>query len=506
MRADETRSLCPEAQAYYYDFLCQDDASVPEAVRRHLATCPACQAEIARLRETLRASQRDTGPAPVRTEETIEVLTRQFQFLDQQVNCSDVKPFLPELARLSSHLRIPTPVTVHVDHCPECAEDLAVLSALNLSTGQLQRLSRFFQSFRGQDAGKVRQAFSKAASCVSAVGGGPALACGDITPDDLFDSIVPEGGASAERRRAVASHLHACPACEERTEMLRRTFQQILERANSQTTTVYHPESEVEDTHALAGDVGRYPIDVQVLHGDPGPETSGSTLSTAWPAGLLTKAAVVALVVAALVMFQRMGTAPVATATNVGDVLNKVLAKVPCFRVHSVSGRGDLIDESWIDYRTKRMVRRDSYEDVLSDLSCGRRQTIDKLTGVRQTRTLNRVAQDQVRRGMIDPLRAVAAQVSSDTKIEAPTGELGAITSENLDVYEAIWTYPRQRSAMRIYIDPATALPQRVEFYSMDLRKDGAGAKSWERVRTTFFEYPAEEELDRQIQALFPPQ
>ena len=75
----------------------------------------------------------------------------QFQLLDEHVACRDVKCFLPKLALACAQIRIPTPVTVHVDHCPQCTEDLAALRELNLTAPQLKRLSRFFETGRGED-------------------------------------------------------------------------------------------------------------------------------------------------------------------------------------------------------------------------------------------------------------------------------------------------------------------------------------------------------------------
>lgn len=149
MRADEGKHPCQEAEVYYYDLLYPDEGAVPEVVRRHVAGCPACQEQMRRLREALFEEQRGPGLSRSWDEETIEALAQQFQLLDQQVTCSDVKPFLPTLARALPQIRIPTPVTVHVDHCLPCAEDLAAIQELDLTTDQLQRLSQFFESHRG---------------------------------------------------------------------------------------------------------------------------------------------------------------------------------------------------------------------------------------------------------------------------------------------------------------------------------------------------------------------
>ena len=46
----------------------------------------------------------------------------------------------------SLKVRIPTPITVHVDQCPQCAKDLHVLRELALDEEQLDRLSWLYAS------------------------------------------------------------------------------------------------------------------------------------------------------------------------------------------------------------------------------------------------------------------------------------------------------------------------------------------------------------------------
>jgi len=133
MRASEDRRRCQEAAGHYYDLLGEDRAAVPPEVVRHVEACRACQEEIRRLQQLLREAEshpgRDESPGP----ETLAALTRQFRLLNETVTCTDVKPFLPELLRASPSIRIPTPVTVHVDHCPPCAQDLATLGGMALT-------------------------------------------------------------------------------------------------------------------------------------------------------------------------------------------------------------------------------------------------------------------------------------------------------------------------------------------------------------------------------------
>ena len=98
MRDDEGKRPCQQAEAYYYDFLCPDEAMVPESASRHIAACPVCQGRIRRLRDTLFEAQRHPNPADTWDGKTIEELAMQFQLLDEHVACRAVKCFLPKLA------------------------------------------------------------------------------------------------------------------------------------------------------------------------------------------------------------------------------------------------------------------------------------------------------------------------------------------------------------------------------------------------------------------------
>jgi hypothetical protein len=510
MRADEAKRLCQEAQVYYYDFLCQDDTAVPESVSRHIAACPACQEQIRRLREALFEAQRDPSPAGSWDDETIEALAQQFQLLDEHVACSDVKSFLPELALPSPRIRIPTPVTVHIDHCPECAKDLAALRELDLTTDQLRRLGRLFESLRGQDSMGVRQAPAGAAAldCLSVDGSG--VACNDITRADLFDCAFPSGVSPGERHKVVAAHLRICPTCLEKSQTLQRRIGTILERADSETSTVYHAESDAEDAHQAAGDLHPYPIDVQVLHGESGSSTGGSHPSTAravgrrgsrWFAGLFTKAAVVAIALAALLML-RWINAPTASGTNVGNML-QVLAEVPSVYVLTTDRYDKPIQELWIDYRSNRMMMKNADVCVLYDLDHCRKRTIDPVTGAGPPEKLSRTQRDRVRQMMAERLRDTMARVSLDATLHPPTGDFGSVTGGNLDVYEKTWALRTRgvsvRSGLRVYVDPATGLPQKTESYQEML-----GETQWNLATRTVFTYPSEQEMDRSIQEFFP--
>ena len=193
---------------------------------------------------------------------------------------------------------------------------------------------------------------------------------------------------------------------------------------------------------------------------------------------------------------------PTASGTDVGDVV-KALAKVQSIRVVKTDRRGELVQESLIARRSNTLVTRMKQECFVYDLERRRMRTIEPEGGIGPPIKLSGVQYDRARDFMANCLRDIIARVSLDTKLHPSAGELGTETVRNLDIYETTWAVhagsSSPRNAWRIYIDPATGLPQRTEFY-----RKGSGATQWERLSTTVFTYPTDQEMDRSIQALFP--
>lgn len=138
-------NLCRKAREYYYDLLYGDRDAVPEVIVRHVEHCSTCRQQIERLRAAFTQTEGLGGrPVPSADQATLDTLSRQFELLGECVTCSQAGPFLPELLLPFQEIRIPTPVTVHVENCPRCAKALAMLGEQGLTAGQLKRLSLFY--------------------------------------------------------------------------------------------------------------------------------------------------------------------------------------------------------------------------------------------------------------------------------------------------------------------------------------------------------------------------
>ena len=512
MRADDSQRLCQEARLSYYDLLGADEVAVPESVRRHVATCPACQEQLRRLRDALSESEKSSNPPGSRKDETIEALTQQFQLLKDCVTCSRAKPFLPKLVLASPQLRIPTPVTVHVEYCPRCVEDLAALRQMNLTRDQLDRLGRLFELGRGEGVPPLPFCGGSAPPAEETQ-----MACQEVSTADLFDLVVPPGAAPAEadppseRQSVIAAHVRACPVCQGGAQILQRTLAGMIQRDDSETATIYCLENDAENAQGQAGDPFQYPVSVQVLQGGSGSAADPSDAPTvqrvgprklgSFSAGRLARVAAIAVASIALALLLRT-TVLTASGTLAGDVL-KAFAKAENVRVVVTNPMAGVVEEFWLARRSGRLVHKTARECVLFDLAHNRKRLIEPPAGTSVTARLDAAEHNRVRAIVATGLVEALERLSPDTKLDQPTDDTSAGTGENLDVYEIpplSATSPLSRRYLA-YIDPATRLPQRTELYQQRPRQS-----QWYLVTTTVFTYPTDQETNEAIQALFPAQ
>ncbi|MHC5060827.1 MAG: hypothetical protein ACYTFK_07070, partial [Planctomycetota bacterium] len=143
MVAPENNSICEQARAFYYDYLCGtgQEADLPE-IFAHISGCSFCKAEVDRLKVELSKAEGDASIA-------ITNLKLHFAYIGAMVNCETVRPFLPGLADPALQIGVPTPITVHLDKCQRCSEDLERIQQLKLTHKQLCRLGQLFAEKSG---------------------------------------------------------------------------------------------------------------------------------------------------------------------------------------------------------------------------------------------------------------------------------------------------------------------------------------------------------------------
>ncbi|KPK38520.1 MAG: hypothetical protein AMJ65_12770 [Phycisphaerae bacterium SG8_4] len=138
------RSNCKHARLYYYDLLdTETEADVPDDARQHIASCQHCQADMSRLETMLADADRNSDSEQRRRDSAVtKLLSLHFAWLDKPVTCKSAKPFLASLADPLLRIRIPTPITVHLDKCRRCSDKLATIKNSGLTHKQLCHLGQ----------------------------------------------------------------------------------------------------------------------------------------------------------------------------------------------------------------------------------------------------------------------------------------------------------------------------------------------------------------------------
>ncbi|MFZ0034453.1 MAG: hypothetical protein WAK60_05640, partial [Sedimentisphaerales bacterium] len=236
------------------------------------------------------------------------MLKLHLAYIGKPVTCETVKPFLPGLLDAALKIRIPTPITIHIDNCRECSEDLETIRRLNLSRKQLRRLS---QLFADEPAGsnisctEAQNAIPSAVSIVFSETDSEVLKhlcicsdcrgllyqrremvlrglpktnivknkfpCEKVSARDFFDYVIPYGIDStndqyAKFRESLASHLRTCPTCLAKMQQLHNAVYGIVERTESEVVTIYHiDESAKAKTSVDDGVYAGFPIAVEVV-------------------------------------------------------------------------------------------------------------------------------------------------------------------------------------------------------------------------------------------------
>lgn len=154
MISHSNRLNCKSARLSYYDLLgSETEADVPEDVRRHIASCRHCQADISRLKTLLADTGQKNESEQSRKDSVISsLLSLHFAWIDKPVTCKSARLFLPSLADPLLKITIPTPITVHIDHCRSCSDELSNLKNSGFTHKQLCRLGRIMAEKPAEDA------------------------------------------------------------------------------------------------------------------------------------------------------------------------------------------------------------------------------------------------------------------------------------------------------------------------------------------------------------------
>jgi len=542
-------SSCRDAEPYYYDFqLDPSNPAIPDSIARHIKNCAYCQSAVRRLEGLLAESEGgSTTDRPQNDAGLIDTLSLHFEHIDENVLCADVKPFLPALSMPSQQIRIPTPITVHLDNCPQCAADLDAIGDLNLRADQLARLSGLLSERPSDDSAMCRRAEASIATLGSASPAGIAAeiwdhlcvcprcrarlyerrealleerqaagpqagasACEGLSPAEIFDCVIPYGLTATERDSAAAAHVWTCPACLERMQALHRTLFDIVERADSDTVTVYAAKNRGKRARADTDDrYAHYGIHVRVLEGAgepaPGRLRPAAEAQTRRrrpifrPAikPFIKVAALAAVIPLALLLFVQTHSASGTGPEEIANAFAKA-ANVHVKMFHST--QTEPIQERWVSWNPRVFMMTQGSGYVLYDMREKTKTLMDPVAGIADPGLLSEREYEGARSIMGGCLGITLASIPLNRKWR----QVAQDQTEGIETYELTWNVdnnggPLYQARWQVVIDAETKRPKQTVLF----RKYSADGE-WEYQSRREFAYPTEGDIRSDIAERFP--
>ena len=543
MIAPNLNSLCRQAELHYYDFLSKEGHKlIPESIIDHIEECQHCQEQINELKIVLAQAEGRTQleQGQVRSAVT-SMLKLHFAHVGERVTCETVRPFLPTLLDPVLEIRIPTPITAHLDNCKQCSQDLETIRTLNLNRMQLCRLSQFLAEKPAEDGvncSQARAAIFRVAlmdfresnaevlkhlcmcpNCRKALcqyresvrtdllhdeRPQKEFPCEQVSATDIFDFCLPYGidpatDQYAKFRESLTSHLRGCPVCLAKMQELHNTLYGIAERPESEVVTMYHIDdsakaeilSESDDLYA------GFPIRVEVITREDQVEAKQLVPTVNFTTALKQKVATMNLKLVAkagvaaaaviLVTVALLLNTPTAKAVTLESIYN-ALGKVKNVYISTfVPEKTEPTQEKWVSQTLNIYMTKNRKLLVLWDLANKIRKTKQLGTDSVEITVLSDVLIPTVEKRITGSLGLMPfydiSEIPNDTRWKRTTSEDIVITTKGTEVYDLIWIEKTHAGSplfrkCRVFVYPKTSLPQRIERYQRFARDDEYTLKS----------------------------
>jgi len=520
--------MCEQAKLYYYDYLNDPTReNIPADSLAHIDQCRFCRTELERLQIALAKAQGDEGQnLSQKDSAAITNLSLHFEYTGVSVKCKTVQPFLPSLADPALAVRIPTPITVHLDKCQQCADDLETIQKLSLTHKQLCRLGQLFAEPPCSDhhaCSESKEAIVSVAAMVfhnikanvlkhlaicsdcrkllyqhrQAIYDGlqetkiidKELPCESISSSDLFDYCIPYGidpanDQYAKFRPALVSHVSTCPKCLGKMQELHTAVYGILERRESGIVTCCTINNSASETYLSGSDdvYEDWPIEVQVC--DNSDEISiTKTEDTGIAASIKPKqqtrkpnirpfvkpvAAAAAILIIALLVFN----VPVAKGVSFSQIY-KALERIKNVCITTfIPQSSEPTQERWISENLDKMILKSDIQCILWDVKAKSKKSKDLIAGPILTTILNEDAISKTEKMMRPPWGLLPFENISKLP---PDAQWQQMVDENIEsdiadteVYDLIWAEKivggsTVYNKWRFYINVRTKLPKRIE-------------------------------------------
>jgi hypothetical protein len=525
MIAYKFNSLCQQAEQYYYDFLCSEsNEPVPEFIINHINQCPYCNEQITKLKSALSqvkdyidSKQNQISIA------TAAWLRLHFAYIGKRVTCETVKPFLPGFLEPALKIKIPTPITVHLDNCQQCRQDLKIIRELNLNSKQLCRLSQLFAEEAGKDTINCSQAQAAIASVVSMnfsetdketlkhlcvcpdclkmlyehreivrnkylhTSEEPKMfLCREISANDYFDYVVPYGldpaaDQYAKFRSFFTSHSSTCPICLTKMQQLHSTIYNIAKRAESEVVTIYHIDESAKIEAGKSDDIyAGFPIRIEITGHEEKAKTEQPTPTIDIASKRKISAvnirplfkvgvAAAAVILVATVLFLNI---PAAGAVTLESIY-KAIGKIKNVHISNfIPDKKEPLQEQWVSRTLNINLIKTGNGFVLWDVAGGAKKV--KHPGDNSIETTKLTS---------EMINEMAGKISNSFGLmpfyaisEIPKGaewkridDKNIKTSDEMEVYELQWSEKVNDDTVfrkwRVFADAKTNLPQKVEWY-----------------------------------------
>ncbi len=546
-------SICEQARTYYYDYLWEElRECIPARMLSHIDKCRHCQAEVNRLKIVL-AEAGSTGKI---TSAVTTVLRLHFAYTNALVTCETVRAFLPSLADPALEVGVPTPITVHLDKCQQCADDLEAIQQLTLTHKQLCRLGQLFAEKPAEDFIGCSQAQAATLAVVTMVfpktktntnaevlkhlcicpdcrellykyretvreellqdrEAQEKFPCEVVSAENIFDYVVPYGidpanDQYAKFRPAFTSHARACPKCLGKMQELHSAVYSILERRESGIVTRFKIFDESARDSIVSSPDNVYqdwPIEVEVLDKskpEPGIIAFPQRLKQRVLAINLRRfripaAAAIILIAVGLLFF----STPAAKAVDLGQIY-KAFERIKNVCVTAfVPKESKPTQEIWLSRALKIKLFKTETELVLWDIDGKYRKLRNLNTGLITRAELDEEMLVKIEEAIKGPVGLLPfddiSEVPEEAKWQKVTDETIETTIPGTQVYDLTWMKKRLGGKIvhrkwRGYIDIETKLPKRVERWDKHTKEEEYGLKYVMKVT-----YPATVEVQAAI-------
>ncbi|MHC4230270.1 MAG: hypothetical protein ACYSW0_22790 [Planctomycetota bacterium] len=460
MISHNLHSNCVNARIYYYDFLGeQTRAGIPGATLEHIIQCAHCQNEVNRLRTLFeRADSRITSEQSQRDSAIIMLLKLHFAYIGEPVKCNTVKPFLAGLADPVLQIRTRTPITVHLDECRACRDDLRNLRDMHLTHEQLCHLGQLLANEPTGDAMSCSQA---------------QVVC-DIArrPDSGVITCLtfreqPDTGAEAGSNDVFAD---------------RRIKVKVL-----------NPKKLAD-----------------IVHPDTRPDTASGGRKQTIPVMHLRRYLKPAIAAAAVILIA-LGlffSTPIVEAVDFGQIVGAIeKAGNVCTMKFSVDSTEPIqIQKIWVSQASNISLFDTRGQYVLLDVANRIRKEKLSPSGPVETTDISPEKCTELESQISHSFGLLPVSRISDLPRGAQWNRVDEETLEisiaGTEVYDLIWTKGNANTStfnkLRVFVDMNTDLPKRTEFYS----RHGFENKYHQKTFTTIT-YPKDDEIEAVIASVF---